>query len=71
MFSGAYTALVTPFKNGEVDEAAYRRLIDFQIENGVSGIVPTGSTGEAAVTAFLPCVTLYRLSLASFRETTR
>jgi 4-hydroxy-tetrahydrodipicolinate synthase len=48
MFSGAYTALVTPFKNGEVDEAAYRRLIDFQIENGVSGIVPTGSTGEAA-----------------------
>ena len=48
MFSGAYTALVTPFKNGEVDEAVYRRLIDFQIENGVSGIVPTGSTGEAA-----------------------
>jgi len=48
MFSGAYTALATPFKNGEVDEAAYRRLIDFQIENGVSGIVPTGSTGEAA-----------------------
>jgi 4-hydroxy-tetrahydrodipicolinate synthase len=48
MFSGAYTALVTPFKNGAIDEAAYRRLIDFQIENGVSGIVPTGSTGEAA-----------------------
>jgi 4-hydroxy-tetrahydrodipicolinate synthase len=48
MFSGAYTALVTPFKNGAVDEAAYRRLIDFQIDNGVSGIVPTGSTGEAA-----------------------
>src|SRR5258708_22802440 len=48
MFSGVYTALVTPFKNGKVDEAAYRRLIDFQIDNGVSGIVPTGSTGEAA-----------------------
>jgi 4-hydroxy-tetrahydrodipicolinate synthase len=48
MFSGAYTALVTPFKNGAVDETAYRRLIDFQINNGVSGIVPTGSTGEAA-----------------------
>ena len=48
MFSGAYTALVTPFKNGAIDEAAYRRLIDFQIDNGVSGIVPTGSTGEAA-----------------------
>ncbi|HXM24471.1 MAG TPA: 4-hydroxy-tetrahydrodipicolinate synthase [Chthoniobacterales bacterium] len=48
MFSGTYTALVTPFKNGAIDEAAYRRLIDFQIDNGVSGIVPTGSTGEAA-----------------------
>jgi 4-hydroxy-tetrahydrodipicolinate synthase len=48
MVSGAYTALVTPFKNGAIDEAAYRRLIDFQIDNGVSGIVPTGSTGEAA-----------------------
>src|ERR1700737_1606219 len=48
MFSGAYTALVTPFKNGAIDEASYRRLIDFQIDSGVSGIVPTGSTGEAA-----------------------
>jgi 4-hydroxy-tetrahydrodipicolinate synthase len=48
MFSGAFTALVTPFKNGAIDEEAYRRLIDFQIDNGVSGIVPTGSTGEAA-----------------------
>src|SRR5260370_25600804 len=48
MFSGAYTALVTPFKNGAIDETAYRRLIEFQIDNGVSGIVPTGSTGEAA-----------------------
>src|SRR5260370_197763 len=48
MFSGAYTALVTPFKKGAIDETAYRRLIDFQIDNGVSGIVPTGSTGEAA-----------------------
>jgi len=48
MFTGAYTAIVTPFKNGEVDEGTYRKLIDFQIENGVAGIVPTGSTGEAA-----------------------
>jgi 4-hydroxy-tetrahydrodipicolinate synthase len=48
MFTGTYTALVTPFKNGAIDEAAYRRLIDFQIVNGVSGLVPTGSTGEAA-----------------------
>jgi 4-hydroxy-tetrahydrodipicolinate synthase len=48
MFSGAYTALATPFRNGVIDETAYRRLIEFQIDNGVSGIVPTGSTGEAA-----------------------
>ncbi|MBV8815522.1 MAG: 4-hydroxy-tetrahydrodipicolinate synthase [Verrucomicrobia bacterium] len=48
MFSGAYTAIVTPFKNGAIDEEAYRKLIDFQIENGIAGIVPTGSTGEAA-----------------------
>ena len=48
MFTGAYTALVTPFKNGDIDEEAYRKLIDFQIDNGIDGIVPTGSTGEAA-----------------------
>jgi 4-hydroxy-tetrahydrodipicolinate synthase len=48
MFTGTYTAIVTPFKNGAVDEGAFRKLIDFQIQNGVDGIVPVGSTGEAA-----------------------
>jgi 4-hydroxy-tetrahydrodipicolinate synthase len=48
MFKGTFTAIVTPFRNDKVDEAAFRRLIDFQIENGVNGIVPTGTTGEAA-----------------------
>lgn len=47
-FTGAYTALSTPFVNGEVDEKAYRRLIDWQIENGIDGLVPCGTTGEAA-----------------------
>jgi 4-hydroxy-tetrahydrodipicolinate synthase len=47
-YTGTYTAIVTPFKNGQVDEAAFRKLIAFQIENGISGIVPTGTTGEAA-----------------------
>ena len=47
-FSGAYTALVTPFKNGAVDEARYRRLIDWQIEQGINGLVPCGTTGESA-----------------------
>jgi 4-hydroxy-tetrahydrodipicolinate synthase len=49
MFKGCFTAIVTPFdKKGQVDEAKFRELIDFQIENGVSGLVPCGCTGEAA-----------------------
>ena len=47
MFKGALVAIVTPFKNGTVDEESLRRLIDFQIENGSSGIVPCGTTGES------------------------
>lgn len=48
MFSGAYTALITPFRNGEVDERALVDLVDFQIEGGVSGLIIGGTTGEAA-----------------------
>jgi 4-hydroxy-tetrahydrodipicolinate synthase len=48
MFTGTHTAIVTPFKSGQVDEKSFRNLIQFQIDNGVSGIVPTGTTGEAA-----------------------
>ena len=48
MFTGTFTAIVTPFKNGAIDEGAFRKLIDFQVHNGVDGIVPVGSTGEAA-----------------------
>ncbi len=48
MFRGAITALVTPFRNGRVDEDAYRELIDWQIRQGVDGIVPCGTTGESA-----------------------
>lgn len=47
MFRGAITALVTPFKNGQVDERALRNLIEFQINNGVDGLVPCGTTGES------------------------
>lgn len=50
---GVYPALITPFKkNGEVDEAGFRRNIDFVIKGGVSGIVPCGCTGEAATLSF-------------------
>jgi 4-hydroxy-tetrahydrodipicolinate synthase len=48
MFSGALSALITPFRDGEVDEKAYRELIEWQIQAGVDGIVPCGSTGESA-----------------------
>ncbi|MDW7709973.1 MAG: 4-hydroxy-tetrahydrodipicolinate synthase [Deferrisomatales bacterium] len=48
MFGGTITALVTPFRDGRVDEEAYRELIDWQIREGVSGIVPCGTTGESA-----------------------
>ena len=47
MFTGTYTAIVTPFKNGKIDEAALGRLIGLQIRAGVDGIVPVGTTGES------------------------
>ncbi|NCD32247.1 MAG: 4-hydroxy-tetrahydrodipicolinate synthase [Spartobacteria bacterium] len=48
MFSGAYTAIITPFnKDGSIDFNTYRGLLDFQIENGIDGIVPMGTTGES------------------------
>ena len=47
MFSGLYTALITPFKNGKIDEIALEKLIEFQISGGASGIVPCGTTGES------------------------
>src|SRR5688500_15689880 len=47
MFQGTYTALVTPFANDQLDEAAYQRLIESQLEAGITGIVPVGTTGES------------------------
>ena len=47
MFSGAFTALVTPFKNGAVDVEALESLVEFQIEGGINGLVPCGTTGES------------------------
>ncbi len=48
MFKGSIVAIVTPFKDGKIDEKAYTDLINWQIEEGSSGIVPCGSTGESA-----------------------
>jgi 4-hydroxy-tetrahydrodipicolinate synthase len=47
MFSGLYTALITPFKNNKIDEQALEKLIEFQIKGGANGIVPCGTTGES------------------------
>ncbi|MGB3273903.1 MAG: 4-hydroxy-tetrahydrodipicolinate synthase [Xanthobacteraceae bacterium] len=46
-FRGSFTALVTPFKNGGVDEAGFRALVDWQIGEGTNGLVPVGTTGES------------------------
>ncbi|MDB4975170.1 MAG: dihydrodipicolinate synthase [Myxococcaceae bacterium] len=48
MFEGTYTALITPFRDGEVDYPALAKLIERQVEGGVDGLVPCGSTGESA-----------------------
>ena len=47
MIYGSLVAIVTPFKNGKIDEDALKELIEFQIENGTHGIVPCGTTGES------------------------
>ena len=47
MFRGAITALITPFKNGALDEAALQSLVDWQITEGIHGLVPVGTTGES------------------------
>lgn len=52
-FEGSYVALITPFKkNGEIDEEKIRELVNWHIENGTSGIVPCGTTGEAPTLTF-------------------
>ncbi len=52
MFRGSIVAIVTPFKEGKVDEKKLRELVDYQIKNNTSGIVPCGTTGESATLSF-------------------
>lgn len=47
MLKGLFTAIITPFKNGKIDEDAFARLIELQIAGGVDGVVPCGTTGES------------------------
>jgi len=52
MFRGSIVAIVTPFKNGKVDEKKLRELVDFHVKNGTMGIVPCGTTGESPTLSF-------------------
>jgi len=52
MFKGCFTAIVTPFRKGELDEENFRGLIQFQLEKGVDGIVPCGTTGESPTLSY-------------------
>jgi 4-hydroxy-tetrahydrodipicolinate synthase len=63
MFTGTYTALVTPFRNGNIDEAALERLIKIQVRAGVNGIVPVGTTGESPTVSYDEHIHLIALSV--------
>ena len=63
MFTGTYTALVTPFKGGKLDEPALERLIKAQIRGGVDGIVPVGTTGESPTLSYEEHIEVIRLSV--------
>ena len=63
MFTGTYTALVTPFRRGQIDEAALQRLIKMQIQAGVDGIVPVGTTGESPTVDYEEHIRIIALSV--------
>lgn len=52
MFNGVYTALVTPYKNGKIDYEALEKIIEMQINGGIDGLVPMGTTGESPTASF-------------------
>jgi 4-hydroxy-tetrahydrodipicolinate synthase len=62
-FTGTYTAIVTPFRDGQVDEPALERIIKAQIRGGVDGIVPVGTTGESPTLTFDEHVHVIRLAV--------
>jgi 4-hydroxy-tetrahydrodipicolinate synthase len=65
MFTGTYTAIVTPFKNGKIDETALKRLILKQVRAGVDGIVPVGTTGESPTVDYDEHIHIIALSVKS------
>jgi len=67
LFTGTYTALATPFKDGKVDEAAFEWLIRMQIRGGVDGIVPVGTTGESPTLDFDEHIHVVKMAVALSR----
>lgn len=63
MFTGTYTAIVTPFRKGRIDEAALERLVKIQVKAGVDGIVPVGTTGESPTVNYEEHVQIIALSV--------
>src|SRR5678815_1749437 len=63
MFTGTYTAIVTPFKSGNVDEYAFEKLVKAQVKAGVDGIVPVGTTGESPTVDYQEHIQIIALSV--------
>jgi 4-hydroxy-tetrahydrodipicolinate synthase len=63
MFTGTYTAIVTPFKNGQLDIPALERLVKAQVKGGVDGIVPVGTTGESPTVSYDEHIEIVRLAV--------
>jgi 4-hydroxy-tetrahydrodipicolinate synthase len=67
MFKGYFTALITPFRDGKVDEAAYRDFIEWQIAEGIQGLVPCGTTGESPTLSHKEHMRVTELCIATAR----
>jgi len=63
MFKGAFTAIVTPFSGGQIDTQALRNHVDFQIEKGINGLVPCGTTGEASTLSHNEHIEVVRITV--------
>ena len=68
IFKGTYTALVTPFKKGALDEEAFSRLVEMQVKAGVDGIVPVGTTGESPTLDYEEHIRVIQLAVQYARK---
>jgi len=68
MFSGAITAMITPFRNGRIDEAVLREQIEYQIASGIDGLVPVGTTGESPTLDFAEHKRVIQITVETARK---